>query len=198
MKNIKLLAIAAVLGLALSAQAARINGSISISGGWGLNSLDINTATALTGGSGMVTHFPMANIIGVTGDFATPGNILVNSEGSIFVLPFSFNPVTLPVTPLWHTIVMPGQVAAGFDLTGISSVQQPGNNTLTIMGTGILSLQGFDPTPGSWIFTAQQAGGPGSSFSFSASNATLPDGGVTAMLIGGALAGLAFIRRKLA
>ena len=62
-------------------------------------------------------------------------------------------------------------ITYSFDLTAIQSVAQGtdanGNMFLNISGTGILHATGFDNTPGTYIFTANEAGG---TFSFSSSN----------------------------
>jgi hypothetical protein len=59
----------------------------------------------------------------------------------------------------------------------------------------MMQLAGFTDTPGTWIFSGNQSGG---TLSFSTSNGNVPDGGMTVMLLGAALSGLALIRRKLA
>ena len=73
---------------------------------------------------------------------------------------------------------------------------------VSVSGTGIVSGNGYDPTPMSWDFTSQDpnAGTSPDSWTFSASGAStppsVPDGGSTAMLLGAALTGLAFLRKK--
>jgi hypothetical protein len=69
---------------------------------------------------------------------------------------------------------------------------------LTIEGTGIVKANGFDPTGMEWSFTTQSAGGiTRSSFSFSANNVAVPDGGSAVALLGLALTGIEVVRRKL-
>ena len=81
-----------------------------------------------------------------------------------------------------------------FDLLTLMITQQ-GGDSLTLHGTGTLHITGFDNTPGTWIFTANEAGG---TFSFSSSNgAIVPDGGTTVMLLGAALGLLGIARRAL-
>jgi len=58
-----------------------------------------------------------------------------------------------------------------------------------------LNITGFDPTAGEWVFTANQGGG---TFSFSSSNAAVPEGGSALILLGLGLVGLEALRRKLA
>jgi hypothetical protein len=57
---------------------------------------------------------------------------------------------------------------------------------------------GFDPTPGTWAFSTQSAGGISqASFTFSADTAAVPDGGPTVALLGIALGGMEAVRRML-
>jgi hypothetical protein len=57
------------------------------------------------------------------------------------------------------------------------------------------NITGFDPTPGTWTVTLTQSG---ASFAFGSTAApNVPDGGMTLMLLGSALTGLALIRRKI-
>ena len=73
--------------------------------------------------------------------------------------PWNFNSGLLPA--LWSV----GNFT--FDLTASSIVQQ-GNGFLSVSGTGTITGNGFDPTPGSWRFTTQNPPANGV-FSFSAS-----------------------------
>lgn len=70
---------------------------------------------------------------------------------------------------------------------------------LAITGSGTISGNGFDATPGTWSFTSQSPSASGV-FSFSAgSNAQgVPEGGSTVALLGLGLAGVAMLRRKVA
>lgn len=156
---------------------------ISLAGTYVTDTGDLNTANAFTSFSGVY-------VASDSGAFATAGVTLL-TPGSVSMTAFSFDPFPgTGVTPLWTTT---SGVSASFDLAPPISVSQPGNDSLTLTGTGTLHLAGYDPTPGSWIFTANQGG---SSFSFSSSNTALPDGGTTVMLLGAALTGLGLIRRK--
>lgn len=179
-----------VIGLALNLQAVQITGSISLAGGYTVNTGDLNTATAFTSFNSV--YVPTSG--GVSGAYAT-ANILKGVTNSVTITPFSFSPFS-SVTPLWQT-VLPGQDYAAFDLTTIQ-VARPFTDSLVIIGTGTLYLAGYDPTPGTWSFSANQSSDRGT-FSFSSSNAAqVPDGGTTALLLGSAMAALALIRRKIA
>jgi hypothetical protein len=70
---------------------------------------------------------------------------------------------------------------------------------LELTGTGMFSIIGGNPndnTLGTWQLGFGESG---ASFTFQSTAATgVPDGGMTVMLLGAALSGLALIRRKLA
>lgn len=106
---------------------------------------------------------------------------------------FVFDPFSPPISPLW-TFMFAG-VTYSFDLTALT-IDSQGGNSLVLSGSGTLDITGFDTTPGSWVFTANQGGG---SFSFSSSNnADLPEPGSALALLGIALLGVEVLRRKLA
>jgi VPDSG-CTERM motif len=68
---------------------------------------------------------------------------------------------------------------------------------IDITGTGTLTGNGFDPTPGAWEFTSQSAlGRRHLTFSFSADTSAVPDGGSAVALLGIALVGVEALRRK--
>ena len=167
------------------AQAVPIVGGISLAGGYTTNTGNVNTATAFTG-------FPMVFVISVSGSYSGVGTGM--SSPSVTMNPFTFNPFSGAITPLW-TFMSAGNTYS-FDLTALTSRQQTGNDTLTLFGTGTLHITGFTDTPGNWNFTANQAG---DTFSFSSSNsaAGVPDSGSAVALLGIALAGIEGVRRAL-
>jgi hypothetical protein len=83
-----------------------------------------------------------------------------------------------------------------FDLNAGAAVGHFGN-AVTVIGTGTISGHGFTPTPGEYIFSAQNVS---SSFSFSSSTGATPtpDAGTTLALLGLGMMGLGTIRHKLA
>jgi hypothetical protein len=174
---------AALLGAAFMCQqvnAAPITGGISLSGGYTVNTGNLNTATAFSSFTGVT-------VSSTSGSFNS-----VTTGGAVTMNPFAFSPFPAGgVVPLWSTTA--GSTAS-FDLTSLTSLQQPGDGSLTIKGTGTLHLAGFTDTAGSYLFTANSLGG---TFSFSSSNAALPDGGITLALLGVALTGVEGLRRKL-
>jgi hypothetical protein len=70
---------------------------------------------------------------------------------------------------------------------------------VTVTGSGYVSGNGYSSTLMSWSFTAQDpyASTDPVAWTFSASGASLPDGGSTVMLLGIALSGAALLRKKL-
>jgi len=164
-----LLAIVASIGLLCSAQAVPITGMLNISGTANYNA-PIATATQVTLFQDVVTGG--AN----TGSFAgIPAMVPVTMTS-----PYIFNPST-PVPALWSV------AGFTFDLTATTFLDQSVHGIL-IEGTGTIMGNGFDPTAGEWSFS-QQAG-RGTTLSFSATTSSVPDGGMTATLLGLGLAGL--------
>lgn len=183
MKLNKILKIGALLGTAFAmtsvANAAFISGGISLAGGYTVDTLDLNTANGFTSFSTFTT--------GVSGDFAPIGTLTAITQN-----PFSFDPFPgAGVNPLWT--YTSGPKTYSFNLSSPIFMDQPGDSTLTLKGTGMMNITGFTSTPGTWTFTANQAG---STFSFSSSNAAVPDGGTTVALLGLSLLGLHGVRRK--
>ena len=172
-----------------SAQAIPITGGISLGGAYTTNTGNLNTATAFTSFSNVFVT-SVSGAYAATGVGTGPGSPMVTQNA------FSFNPFNGPVVPLW-TFTSGGRTYS-FDLTSLISRVQPGDDTLDLRGTGILRITGagpsYDPTVGSWVFTANQGGG---TFSFSSSNAALPEGGATVLMLGMAVGGIGLIRRKL-
>ena len=165
------------------AQAVPITGGISLAGGYTVNTGNLNTATAFT-------SFPSVLVFSVSGSYSGVGTGL--SSPVVTMSGFSFNPFSSSVIPLWT--FMSGGSTYSFDLTVLSSRLQPGDNSLTLKGTGTLHITGFTDTAGSWLFTANQAV---DTFTFSSSNGAVPDSGSAVALLGIALAGIEGVRRAL-
>ena len=116
---------------------------------------------------------------------------IVGDQVQMFNL--TFNPAPLSGTPVWLT--SPGGVQYWFLITSLNIDKQT-SLELDLSGTGTLHIDGFTDTQGIWAFGANSAS---STFSFSSSyGVPVPDGGVTAILLGAALSALGLIRRKLA
>jgi hypothetical protein len=162
------------------AQAIPITGGISMAGGFMTDTGDVDTAHAFTS---------FSNVVTTTGS----GSYLsVPPTTHVTMTPFTFLPTFSGPLTLWSLVF--GGATYSFDLNVLTSVSQPGDDTLTLRGTGILMISGgtYDPTPGAWLMTANQGGG---TFSFSSSTSAVPDGGTTVALLGIALAGIEGARR---
>ena len=164
------------------AQAAMITGGISLGGAFTTDTGNVNTANAFT-------SFSNVFVVSVNGDYS--GVPTGGSSPAVTQNPFTFDPFTLPVTPLW-TFMFGGNTYS-FDLLSCS-ISQQGGGSLILTGSGTLNITGFDATSGDWVFTGNQAGG---TFSFSSSNAAVPEGGSALILLGLGLVGLEVLRRKL-
>ena len=176
--------------LCQNAGAIPITGTVDMSGTAFLNNTALGSATATTGYMSVtVGGIPTGS--GVSGSYTGVGTGM--SGPSVTMNPFSFNPFSSSVTPLW-TFMSAGNTYS-FDLTVLSLTQQ-GNNTLTLNGTGTLHITGFTDTPGTWVFTANNLS---DTFSFSSSNGAVgvPDSGSAVALLGIALAGIEGVRRVL-
>jgi hypothetical protein len=165
---------------ALSAQATPITGMLNIAG-----TADFNTNSLLTASS--ATFSDVLVLGGNTGTFA---GFAVGTP--VVMASYTFDPSTI-TNGLWSV--------NGFTFNLLSStVEQRTATFLSVSGTGIITgPPGFDPTPGDWAFTSQNAGGhPHDTFSFSAntSSTAVPDGGMTLALLGAGLMGIAAFRAK--
>jgi len=161
------------------ADAALIDGAITFSGGATYDTMSLATATR-------VNNFSDVVVQSTEGDFSSIAVGTSVTMGS----PWIFSPST-PTPGLW--------TVGGFtyDLTSATVVFQSAD-FLSITGTGTISGNGFDPTPGMWNFTSQTPSANGI-FSFSAGTATqgVPDGGTTVALLGLGLGAVELIRRRL-
>jgi hypothetical protein len=165
--------------LSEQAQAIPITGDLGFSGATTFNTTSLATATQVNSWFAFV---------GTTSESFVGVPI-----GSAVTLAASwiFNPST--ATPgLWSV------GGFSFDLA-TATIDVQTTHLLSITGTGTLNSAGFDPTPGTWAFSAQSARGINqASFTFSADNtAGVPDGGMTVALLGIAFVGLEGLRRKL-
>ena len=153
-KTIKrtLFAAVALLSASVTIEAAPITGSITIKGGAHLDSTSADTATQVTGW--------------LNGSGAKP---TVASRSGSFTSVSVGAPVTMAAP--WNIgSGMAGLWSVGgftFNLTESHIVHQ-GKGFLAVSGTGTITGNGFDPTPGSWRFSTQNP--PANNvFSFSAS-----------------------------
>jgi len=166
-------------GFALSAQADMITGMLNIAGTAHYDA-PIGSATQIS--MFVNVHTEGAN----TGDFAS---ILANVPVAM-TSPYIFNPSTN--TPMLWSVA-----GFTFNLTSTTIVFQSSLGIL-ITGDGTISGNGFDPTPAQWSFSQQAGKGTVLSFSATTETGPVPDGGMTLVLLGAGLAGLAVFRVKFA
>jgi len=110
---------------------------------------------------------------------------------------FQFNPPVAAVTPLWTFNV--GAINYSFDATSVTSYYDATLRQWDIGGSGIAMVTGYSATPGTWNVNLSQSGASIVFDSSAAANPvnTVPDGGPTAILLGGGFLGLAGLARKL-
>lgn len=163
------------------ANASMINGAITFAGGAVFDTASLATATR-------VNSFSAVSVMSRDGDFAS----FVNVGNSVtMATPWIFSPST-PTPGLWSV--------GGFTFDLVSStVVLQNSNFLLIQGSGTVTGNGFEETPGTWSFTSQSPSAK-RIFSFSASSDVqgVPDGGTTVALLGFALAAAEMIRRRFA
>jgi hypothetical protein len=179
MKLLKLtLAVLAVALVASEAQAVMVDGAITFAGGAKFDTNSLATATR-------VNTFKNVKVMSEDGDFAA----FVNDDDAVaMAAPYIFTPST-PTPGLWSV----GGFTFDLDL---STVVLQNADFLLISGTGTITGNGFDPTEGTWSFTAQSPKANGV-FSFSSSDGfPVPDGGSTVALLGLGLTCVWMIRRK--
>jgi len=179
MKLLKLtLSVVAAALVTSGAQAAMLEGAITFAGGAKFDTNSLATATR-------VTLFKNVLVMSEDGDFT---GIVNDNDAVTMAVPYIFTPST--ATPaLWSVD------GFTFDLDASVVVLQNAD-FLLISGTGTITGNGFDPTPGTWSFTAQSPKANGV-FSFSSSDGFVaPDGGSTVALLGLGLTCVWMIRRK--
>ena len=182
--NVIRIALASLIA-AGAAHAAPINGSISIAAfgsGFSYNTTT-NTVTFAAGANGFVNTG--------TGDYLPVIGALVHYN--TFTYPAV--PGALVIIPLWATTTLG---PASFNLSSITSVTEPSDGSVSLLGTGTAFLTGTDAlgTPGRWSFSASTTG-PGI-FNWSSTNTSrVPDGGATLALLGMSVLGLGGVRRFL-
>jgi hypothetical protein len=136
------------------AQAAQVTGEIGFTGTAHFDTNSLATATTVTewrNACGTLGVLTVSNVVGA--DYAA---FVHPCENATMAAPWVFNPSVL--TPaLWSV--------GGFTFTLTSNVvvlQTP--TFLAISGRGIVSGNGFAPTPAHWAFTTQSAGGHAETF----------------------------------
>ena len=190
--KLKFLAPVAAILLASGAQAAQVSGAFSISGfGW-----------TPTGGAGV------ADATGIDFNTVAPGYEFIYSLGTCVgdfcgrlsedlfnptggnIQDFTFDPLAGSIAGFWTLTDLNGDTFS-FQLDSVT-VDEQDSSSLVLSGRGVLTHPDFEPTAGVWEFSGQQSGG---SFSWSASNAFVPEPG-TLLLFAAGLVGLGVGRRR--
>ena len=192
MKNtiLTLVGAAAILALAQTSNAIPITGSIGFSGNANLNSGTAATATTVTSWSSTT----------VLSDAGIIASLLPGGTSVTFAQPWNFTVSSL-INNFWQVASVP----IGFDLQSFTFTRGTlgGNPYVAIAGTGLIHTTAaggiYDPTLWDFSVTFQDpASVPANqTFTFSASQHSVPDGGTTVLLLGAALSGMALIKRKL-
>lgn len=177
-------------GFTCALQATPITGTINFTGGAVLNNDDITAATSVR--SFYQATDPSHDWVSIqigseTGSYLGVGDL----STKVTFTPFSFSDSS--VIPLWTFTA--GTVTYSFDATSVQVVSRDANH-ISLAGSGIAHISNLDDTTGSWSINL----GPdytGSHFTFGASTA-VPDGGMTAMMLGVGFIVLGLLRRKLA
>jgi hypothetical protein len=166
-------AAAVLIAFASSAHAVPIAAGSVLS----LNGSDSYTSTS-------ISFSNPANIGGTpTGSFAAAG--LTSCTGCVTMIS-GFNTGTS--TPFQLYTATEGAITTTLQVTSDAfNYDGSGLGSLTITGTGILTLTGYDPTPGEFILTTQGT--------FSVTSVAVPEPASLAIL-GGALAGFGWLRRS--
>lgn len=180
--------VAASLGWAVTVHATPISGFIEFSGGVATLNGSLGSATAFTDISGVTVSY-------ATGDYTT----LLGSSASFAPPPnWSFAGFALspsPLVNLWS--VSSGGSTYTFQAISIDPLQSSQNsNFLNLFGYGYAYIDGnvATKTLGTWTITDTAL--TGTKFTFGATT-MVPDGGTTAMLLGGALFLVVILRRRL-
>jgi hypothetical protein len=175
-------AVVAAVAVAANVQATPIAGSIGFTGTYTANGTfdDLTTATSMT-----ITSVAIASETGVFATATTP----------TFKSPIAVNPANnlIPSVQLW-TVLVGGVTYSMVVNTEVETLDT--SSQLNLAGTGTLEDgTAADNTAGTWQLGF---GANGNSFTWqSTSGNNVPDGGTTAMLLGGTLMGLGLIKRKL-
>ena len=173
-----MMALSAIL-LASPAQSAPIQGSIDFGGVVTFDTMSLATATR-------VNVWNSSFVLQDSGNFSS----IAPGTNSTMAAPWIFNPST--ATPsLWSV------GGFTFDLSSSTIISQS-STFLDIRGVGTISGNGFDPTPGTWSFSASRGdGGNASNFGFQAQSAAIPEASTVALLaVGSVLIGRRWWRRK--
>lgn len=133
----------------------------------------------------------------IVGGSATGSFLLLGLNGANGTMAdFSFAPsggAGFPMPPIASFELFAG-IPLTFSLSSVSIILQT-SRILALEGTGTFFVPGFDPTPGTFVFTGQTVGGASFSFSATQGATSVPEPG-SMMLLGTGLFGLAAASRR--
>ena len=173
-KILSTLAGASLLAFVLVTQAVAtpITGSIAFNGAPNFNILPIGSAT------GIISYDSASVAVGQQTGIYTA----VPDMTPVVFSPFAFSPATQAVNPLWSFSSLGSTYS--FSTTSMVAMYNSALKIWNIGGSGILRATGYDDTVGEWNFSAGQIGQSFYFGSAAAATSTVPEGGLTVLMLG--------------
>lgn len=167
-----------------------IDGTIDFNGTAYLNG-SLSTATAINSFAGVTVATGTQ-----TGSYTGTDGVSVTMNGFTFSPSLSPNPVEI------YSFTSGGSTYS-FSLSApvsVATVSIGGFTFLNLGGSGVASLSGYEDTAGTWSLSISATTGAATlafSSTSTASGTGVPDGGSSALMLGGALVGIAAVRRSI-
>jgi hypothetical protein len=176
-----MLLVACALPLRSVTAAAPIQGEIDFGGVVTYNTNSLATAT-------QVMQWNNSVVLQRNGDFANPTYNINPGDPAAMTAPWTFNSGT-PGTPAPGPALNALWSIGGFTFDLSSSMVVSQSSTfLDVTGTGTISGNSFNPTPGTWSFTSTKSdGGTSNSFGFQAQSAAVPEPSSVLLLVTGSV-----------